>query len=97
VAGPLLLAVKVWVAGVIVLAPGAVAAWYGVQALHRLSRRLLVFVPSGIVLLGEALMFPKRMVRSLGPAAPDSNATDVTGRALGLVLELELPEASKVK
>jgi hypothetical protein len=102
VAGPLLLAAQVWVAGVLALAVGAVTAWFGIQALHRLSRRWLVFVPAGIVLhdhvlLGEALLFPKRMVRSLGPAAPDSNATDVTGRALGLVLEVQLTEASKVK
>jgi hypothetical protein len=102
VAGPLLLAAKAWLAGVVALAVGTAAAWYGAQALHRLSRRWLVFVPAGIVLhdhvlLGEALLFPKRMVRSLGPATRDSTATDVTGRALGLVLEVQLNEASKVK
>jgi hypothetical protein len=102
VAGPLLLAAKAWVAGAIALVVGAVAAWFGVRALHRLSRRWLVFVPAGIVLhdpvvLGEALLFPRRMVRSLGPAARDSTATDVTGRALGLVLEVQLTEASKVR
>jgi hypothetical protein len=102
VAGPLLLAAKAWVAGVIALALGIVVAWFGVRALHRLSRRWLVFVPAGIVLhdhvvLGEALLFPRRMVRSLGPAAPDSTATDVTGRALGLVLEVQLTEVSKVR
>jgi hypothetical protein len=102
VAGPLLLAAKAWVAGVLALGVGVVAAWFGVRALHRLSRRWLVFVPAGIVLhdhvvAGEALLFPKRMVRSLGPAPRDSTATDVTGRALGLVLELQLTEASKVR
>jgi hypothetical protein len=102
VAGPLLLAAKAWVAGVLALALGIVAAWFGVRALHRLSRRWLVFVPAGIVLhdhvvLGEALLFPKGMVRSLGPATRDSTATDVTGRALGLVLEVQLTEASKVR
>jgi hypothetical protein len=102
VAGPLLLAAKAWVAGVLALAVGIVAAWFGVRALHRLSRRWLVFVPAGIVLhdhvvLGEALLFPKGMVRSLGPATRDSTATDVTGRALGLVLEVQLTEVSKVR
>ncbi|MEY2405010.1 MAG: hypothetical protein QOD38_2561 [Acidimicrobiaceae bacterium] len=102
VAGPLLLAAKAWIAGALALVIGAVVAWFGLQALHRLSRRWLVFVPAGVVLhdpvvLGEALLFPKRMVRSLGPAAPDSTATDVTGRALGLVLEVQLTEASKVR
>jgi hypothetical protein len=47
--------------------------------------------------LGEALLFPKGMVRALGPASPDSTATDVTGRALGLVLEVQLTEVSKVR
>ena len=102
VAGPLLLAAKAWMAGVVALAAGVAAAWFGVRALHRLSRRWLVFVPAGIVLhdpvvLGEALLFPKNMVVSLAPASRDSTATDVTGRALGLVLEVQLNETSKVK
>ena len=102
VAGPLLLAAKAWIAGAIALVVGVVAARFGVVALHRLSRRWLVFVPAGIVLhdhliVGEALLFPKQMVHSLGPAARDSTATDVTGRALGLVLEVQLTEVSKVR
>jgi hypothetical protein len=101
-AGPLLLAAKAWIAGVLALAVGTFVAWFGIRALHRLSRRWVVFVPAGIVLhdhvvIGEALLFPKRMVRSLGPAARDSTATDVTGRALGLVLEVQLTEVSKVR
>jgi len=101
-AGPLLLAARAWVAGAIALAAGAVAARFGVLALHRLSRRWVVFVPAGIVLhdpvvLGEAVLFPKRMVRSLGPATADTDATDVTGRALGLVLELQLTEPNAVR
>ncbi|MEY2452126.1 MAG: hypothetical protein QOD92_1700 [Acidimicrobiaceae bacterium] len=102
VAGPLLLAAKAWAAGAVALVVGGVGAWFGIQALHRLSRRWLVFVPAGIVLhdpvvLGEALLFPRRMVVSLAPATRESTATDVTGRALGLVLEVQLNEASKVK
>ena len=102
IAGPLLLAAKAWVPGVLALGAGTVVAWFGVRALHRLSRRWLVFVPAGIVLhdhlvAGEALLFPRRTVRSLGPAASDTTATDVTGRALGLVLELQLTEVSKVR
>jgi hypothetical protein len=101
-AGPLLLAAQAWIVGVIALAAGVVAARFGVLALHRLSRRWLVFVPAGIVLhdhvvLGEALLFPKQMVRSLGPAPRGSSATDATGRAIGLVLEVRLTETSKVK
>lgn len=102
VAGPLLLAAKAWVLGAIALGAGAVVVRFGIVALHRLSRRWLVFVPAGIVLhdhlvLGEAVLFPKAMVRRLGPAPSDSTATDVTGRALGLVLELQLNEPNKIK
>ncbi|HEV3226516.1 MAG TPA: hypothetical protein VGZ52_06770 [Acidimicrobiales bacterium] len=101
-AGPLLLAAQRWIVGVVALAVGAVAARFGVRALHRLSRRWLVFVPAGIVLhdpmvLGEAVLFPRRVVRALGPAPRDTSAVDVTGRALGLVLELQLNETSKIR
>jgi len=77
------------------------ATRFGIVALHRLSRRWFVFVPAGIVLhdhlvVGEALLFPKNLVRSLGPAPADTNAVDATGRALGLVLELQLTETSSV-
>jgi hypothetical protein len=86
---------------VVAVAAGAVAARYGARALHRLSRRWLVFVPAGVVLhdpvvLGEAVLFPKRMIRALGPAPADTTATDATGRALGLVLELQLNERNTV-
>jgi hypothetical protein len=102
IAGPLLLAAKAWILGVLALGIGVVAAWFGSRALHRLSRRWLVFVPVGIVLhdpvlLGEALLFPKKIVQSLGPAAKGTTATDVTGRAVGLVLEVELTEITKVR
>ena len=101
VGGPLLLAAHLWVLGVIALAAGVVAAWFGIKALHRLSRRWVVLVPAGIVLhdpvvLGEAVLFQKRIVRSIGPATADTTATDATGRALGLVLELQLTEPSTV-
>jgi hypothetical protein len=102
VAGPLLLAAQQWIAGALATVAGVVAARFGLRALHRLSRRWLVFVPAGVVLhdpvvLGEAVLFPKRMVRSLGPAPADTSATDVTGRALGLVLELQLNEPNTVR
>ena len=102
VTGPLLLAAKAWVASALALPIGIVVAWFGVRSLHRLSRRWFVFVPAGVVLhdhviLGEALLFPKRIVHSLAPASSDTTATDVTGRALGLVLELQLTEPNKVR
>jgi hypothetical protein len=100
--GPLLLAAKVWVAGVLVTVAGVLAAWFGVRALHQLSRRWIVFTPAGVVLhdtliAGDVILFPKAMVVSITPARADTTATDVSGRALGLVLELRLTEPSKVR
>jgi hypothetical protein len=97
VAGPLLLAARQWLAGVLALAVGAPLVWLGLRALHQLSRRWLVFVPAGLVVhdplaLREPVLFPKRSIRGIGAASADSEgaATDVSGRALGLVLELRL-------
>src|SRR4051794_7577475 len=97
VAGPMLLAAERWVAGAVAVVLGVPLVWLGVRALHQLARRWVVFVPAGIVLhdplaLGEPLLFPTRTVRRLGPAPVDGerSATDLSGRALGLVLELEL-------
>jgi hypothetical protein len=57
----------------------------------------LVFVRVGLVLhdplsLADPVLFLRQEVRSLGPAPADAerDATDLTGRALGLVLELRL-------
>jgi hypothetical protein len=97
VTGPLLLAARQWAAGALALVVGAPLVWLAVRALHQLSRRWLVFVPAGLVVhdplaLREPVLFPKRTVRGIGAATADSEgtATDVSGRALGLVLELRL-------
>jgi hypothetical protein len=36
------------------------------------------------------MLFPRALIQSLGPAAADTDATDVSANALGLVLELRL-------
>jgi hypothetical protein len=102
-AGPLLLAAKAWVLGAIAIAVAAVAVRPAARSLHQLSRRWLVFVRNGFVLhdpltLADPVLFPKQEVRSLGPAPADaeSDATDLTGRALGLVLEIRLADAIKI-
>jgi hypothetical protein len=102
-AGPLLLAAKAWVLGGIAVAVAAVAVRPAVRSLHQLSRRWLVFVRNGFVLhdpltLTDPVLFPKQEVRSLGPAPADAedDATDLTGRALGLVLEIRLADAIKI-
>jgi hypothetical protein len=96
-AGPLLLAARAWVLGVVALAAGVVLVRPALRSLHQLSRRWVVFVRVGFVLhdpvsLADPVLFLKQDVRSLGPAPADAEgaATDVTGRALGLALELRL-------
>jgi len=101
--GPLLLASGQWVSGLVCVAIGLPAAAISVRALHGLARRWVVFVPAGFVLhdpfgLPDALLVPRRMARRLGPApaGADVDALDLTHRAPGLALLLELTEALPV-
>lgn len=100
-AGPLLLAARQWVAGAVVLAIGLPAARWGVRVLHVLSRRWLVFVPTGVVVhdqltLVDPILLRRGVLRSVGPAPADSDAFDLTGGASGLALELRLNEPVSV-
>jgi hypothetical protein len=103
IAGPLLLAAGQWVAGGVVLAVGLAIAAVAVRALHGLARRWVVLVPAGLVLhdqhaLVEPVLFPRASIRRLGPAHAEDVvvALDLTQRAFGLVLELELREPAQV-
>lgn len=103
-AGPLLLAAHRWVLGGIVLVLGWPLAAAGARALHGLSRRWVVLVPAGLVLHDplsvDALLFPRNTIARLGPAPADADTrrvaeptmADLTGGALGLVLQLDLVE-----
>jgi hypothetical protein len=69
-AGPLLLADGKAVWGVVALVLGGPAVVLGARALHGLSRRWLVLVPAGVVVvdpmtLAEPVLFVRRQVRSL--------------------------------
>lgn len=99
VAGPLLLAAGERLAGALVLAAGVPLSWFAARALHGLARRWVVLVPAGMVLhdpasLADPVLFPRPSVERLGPAPdpPHPDALDLTARALGLVLEVELRE-----
>jgi hypothetical protein len=102
IAVPLLLAARQWAAGAIVAVAGAPAAVLGVRALHGLSRRWVVFVPAGMVLhdlhaMVDPVLFPRASIARLGPAPADvDDALDLTLRALGLALEVELREPTDV-
>jgi hypothetical protein len=98
-AGPLLLAARRWAVGGVVLVVGVGAAVLAARALHGLARRWVVFVPAGVVLhdplgLPEPVLLPRRMVRRLGAARADTaaGAHDLTQRAPGLAVEVELVE-----
>lgn len=94
-AGALLLAAGAWPAGAAVAVVGVAGVRLGVPALHRLSRRWLVFVPAGLVLhdhlaLADPVLLRRPTFSSVGPARVGTNAHDLTLGAGGLVLELAL-------
>lgn len=93
--GPLLVAARQWVPGAALVVVGLGVAALAARAVHGLSRRWLVFVPAGLVVhdrfvLAEPLLFPSRRIGTVGPAAPTTTATDLTGHAPGLVVEVAL-------
>lgn len=95
-AGPLLLAVRQWVLGGVLLVVGWPLAVLLLKSLHNLSRRWAVFVPAGLVLhdpltLFDPLLFPRQDIAALRPAArSDRSYLDLSQRAPGLGLEMDL-------
>ncbi len=90
--GPLLLAARQWVFGAVATAIGFPVAVLLLRSLHQLSRRWVVFVPAGFVLvdplgLMDSLLLRRQQVRALHPAPVDSTGLDLTQRAPGLALE----------
>ncbi len=101
VTGPLLLATGRWIAGAVASVVGAVVVAVLVPRFHQLSRRWLVFVPAGVVVhdplhLSEPVLFPRHLLRRIGPAPAEGPALDVTGGATGLALELVAEEPISV-
>lgn len=101
VAGPLLLAAEQWVLGSVSFVVGAAVAIAGVRSLHQLARRWLVFVPSGLVVHDpvarpDAVMAPRPLIESLGPAPADDGALDLSLGATGLSLLLTTSESLPV-
>jgi hypothetical protein len=97
VAGPLLLAAKVWVPGAAITALAAVLTALIARSWHRLSRRWLVLVPAGLVLhdqvvLADTLMLRRQQVARLRLAPADTDALDLTGPATGHAVEVVTTE-----
>ena len=96
-AGVLLLAAKQFVAGSVTAATGVAAAVVLGRSLYVLAKRWIVFVPAGVVVhdpmqLADPILVRRKDIRSFAAAAADTDATDLTARALGLALELQLSE-----
>lgn len=94
-AGIILLGDERWLTGIIATVAGLPLAYLGFRSLHSLTRRWVVFVPTGLVIhdpvaLVDPVLFPRDAVRFVGPALADTTATDVSSGASGLLLELNL-------
>ena len=101
-AGPLLLASRQWVLGGVVLLVGWPAAGLLLKSIHNLSRRWAVFVPAGVVLhdpvvLFDPTLFRRQDITAFRPAtAADTGSYDLSQRAPGLGIQLELAEMTTV-
>jgi len=97
VAGPLLLAGHHWVLGAIATAVGLPVASLLARSLHQLSKRWVVFVPAGLVLvdpigLVDSVLVRRQQLRSLAPAPAATGGLDLTQGAPGLALQATLNE-----
>ena len=95
--GPLLLAARQWIAGVVAVAVGAPLAVVLARSLFALARRFVVFVPAGFVLhdlavLREPVLFRRQSVEAIGAASADTDALDLTLGAAGLATEIRFRE-----
>lgn len=94
-AGPLLLAAKQWIPGAIITLLAVALCIGGARALHQLSKRWLVLVPAGLVLVDrmtllDALLVQRHVVDSIGIAEEGSTATDLSAGAVGFQIEIRL-------
>lgn len=100
-AGPMLLAARQFVAGAIITVLAVAIVVAGVRALHQLSKRWLVFVPAGIVLVDrtsllDAMLVLRQRVAVICAAPAESDAVDLTANALGLAIEVRLTEPDTI-
>jgi hypothetical protein len=100
-AGPLLLAARQWIAGGLLVVVGWPAARVAALRLHTLARRWIVLVPAGLVVhdpltLADAVLFARRTIASIAPAAEHNPALDLTGAALGLAVQITFTEPQEV-
>lgn len=101
-AGPLLLAARQWVLGGILLLVGWPLAGLLLKSIHNLSRRWAVFVPAGVVLHDPVVLFDPTLFRRQditafrAATAADTGSYDLSQRAPGLGILLELAEMTTI-
>ena len=101
VTGPLLLASRQWVAGVIAVAIGAPLAVVLARAMHAMTVRWGVLVPAGFVLkdhlsMVDPVLFRRADIEVLAMADEGTDAMDLTANAIGSPLELQLTEPQSI-
>lgn len=101
IGGSLLTAARQWFVGIPLLAVGVALAFRTPGHLHRLSRRWLVIVPTGLVVhdhlvLAETFMARGSRITSISIADHAGEAADLTGGTLGERVTVALTEADKV-
>ena len=100
-AGPLLLAAKQWILGACITAIALGLLCVVPSRMHRLSRRWLVIVPSGIVVhdhlvLAETMMLTSSNISQVNLRDAPSDEADLTGGVFGSRLVIALSESEKV-
>ncbi|MEZ5380408.1 MAG: hypothetical protein R2754_01290 [Microthrixaceae bacterium] len=101
VAAVALLAAQRWVLGGAALVAGTAGAWWLWVVTSRLAGRYAVFVPAGLTLvdpltLADPVLFARSRTVSLGPAPLEGERADLTGGALGLVVELRTDAPTEI-
>ncbi|MGH9265566.1 MAG: hypothetical protein ACRD1D_12840 [Acidimicrobiales bacterium] len=100
--GPLLLATRRWVPGGLLLVVGWPLAFLLLKSIHNLSRRWVVFVPAGVVLHDPVVLFDPMLFRRQDitafrlATAADTGSYDLSQRAPGLGIQMELAEPATV-
>ena len=101
IGGSLLVCAQQYIAGVPLVALGAVLTTRVPRMLHRHARRWLVIVPVGIVIhdhlvLAETVMSPRSKIQKIDVVNSAGDTADFTGGVAGARLAVHLREADKV-
>lgn len=94
---PPLAAAGLWILALVAAGIWVALSYFAIRSIHLLSCRWIVLVPAGVVVhdpmtIADAILLPRRMIRALGPALADTDATDLSNGALGLSLQVDSNE-----